>query len=41
MTSGQTPPSVRIITLGCAKNTVDSEVMNGLLKDEALSRYIL
>ena len=36
MTSGQTPPSVRIITLGCAKNTVDSEVMNGLLKDEGI-----
>ncbi|MBF8259515.1 MAG: ribosomal protein S12 methylthiotransferase [Actinobacteria bacterium] len=25
------PTTVRILTLGCAKNTVDSEVMNGLL----------
>ncbi len=28
------PPTVRIVTLGCAKNTVDTEVMSGLLAEE-------
>lgn len=28
------PLTVRIVTLGCAKNAVDSEVMNGLLAEE-------
>ncbi len=28
------PPTVRILTLGCAKNAVDSEVMTGLLAEE-------
>jgi ribosomal protein S12 methylthiotransferase len=33
MNSGKAP-TVRILTLGCAKNTVDTEVMTGLLADE-------
>jgi ribosomal protein S12 methylthiotransferase len=33
MISGK-PPTVRILTLGCAKNTVDTEVMTGLLAEE-------
>ena len=28
------PPTVRILTLGCAKNAVDSEVMTGLLAEQ-------
>lgn len=28
---GTAPPTVRIVTLGCAKNAVDAEVMEGLL----------
>ncbi|NJD61883.1 MAG: 30S ribosomal protein S12 methylthiotransferase RimO [Deltaproteobacteria bacterium] len=33
MISGK-PPTVRILTLGCAKNTVDTEVMTGLLAED-------
>jgi ribosomal protein S12 methylthiotransferase len=33
MISGKAP-TVRILTLGCAKNTVDTEVMTGLLADD-------